>query len=259
MAGLNLRRFFSGKKMAFTWDIAGNLEVNIPDLTVWVLDKTFLLFTGREDQAQHLIISSNGGYIPSTETVPIPENTEFVCLGPHSRNLYDPSISNISSKQNLPYAFLKITKTHFDLLPFLDTYASRMIIPKFVNAEILSGTSNSWHIRNYNLSKFLGFEEREKSYRNIADFVARSRVPTSIEARKKPIDIETIYNRFDILTIPSHYLPLDSSLKNLFKIMKEYGISYQRITLSFFQSHELISSVYYELDPFCKTPKYISH
>ncbi|HEV3269412.1 MAG TPA: hypothetical protein VGZ69_02045 [Candidatus Rhabdochlamydia sp.] len=251
MAELNLRRFFSGKKMALIWDIAGNLEESIPDLTVWLLDKTFLLFTGKEDQAQHLIISSNGGYIPSAETIPIPEKTEFVCLGPHSWDLYDLSISNITRKRALPYVFLKKTETNFDLLPFLDIHTSETIIPKPISVKMLSGTSNPEHIRNYNLSEFLGFKEREKSYRSIADLVARSRIPTSIEEGQKPIDIETIYNRFDILTIPSHYVPLDFSLKNLFQIMEEYGISYQRITLSFFRSHELTSVIYYELDPHC--------
>lgn len=247
MAELKLRKYFSGKKLTSTWDIAGNAHLSIPDLTAWLLDEAFLLFTGRDDQAQHLIIASNGGYTPSTESIPIPQNTEFVCLGPHSWELYDFHMKNIAKKRAISFAFVNKLETNFDLLPFLRRDTSRIVTLKPVYLEILSGTSRLGHIRNYSLSKFLGFEEREKSYRSIADLVSRSRMPatevetSSSEAEKKPIGIETIYNRFDILTVPCCYELIDSSLKNLFQLMEEYGITYERITLLFFSSHELTS------------------
>lgn len=56
-----------------TWQIPSPFIYNELDVKAWFLGQQFLLFTEATSKANHLIISTHGGYFPYSSIIPVPQ------------------------------------------------------------------------------------------------------------------------------------------------------------------------------------------
>lgn len=234
--------FFGTTKPIQVWNItASNNRFQHLDVKAWFLDEQFLLFTGKINKADHLIISSHGGTFPKSGTVQVPRNTELVALGPHGWILVDPKTTNIAKGNVLSYGIINENTALPTQVAFNPSLFSGVpnTYPQQIDAKILAGTSIPGHIRNYTLSKYQKFGAGEESYLDIMQIVNRSRntLPIIEEIGLKPVDILTIRNRV------GKFYP---NLEDVFKSLQNNGVQYKKITLAFCRSKILgVSSPVY--------------
>lgn len=207
--------FFNTNNPLKIWHIPSPFIYNKLDVKAWFLNQHFLLFTEATNKANHLIISTHGGYLPTSSIVPIPQNTELVALGPHGWTLSS-NINLLAQNQIKPYAFI----TRSRVFSTENTFET--------NSKILAGTSMPGYIKNYKLSKYQNYKSNGESYEDIARIVAASR---SEQNYSEPVDILTVRKR-----IGRGY----PDLKALFKTLQKNEIHYDTITLSFCRSNILL-------------------
>jgi hypothetical protein len=223
------------------WQVLGNYNVN-----AWFLGDKFLLFSDATNKADHLIISSHGGYTLASKSIPVPNNTTLIAYGPHGWSLSDPGIGKVAKGQILPYA--SIARGYPSPLPgsaapsayqkplpkYLSDFAGETLPnPIAIDHKVLAGTHIPGHIRNYNLKKFQ-FPGKE-SYRVIANVVTESRMST-----QSPVDILTVRNRYGLL---------NPDIEDLFQAMRTFKIHYNKITLLFCRSNQLKEKISERLVP----------
>ncbi len=235
--------FFGTTKPMQVWNItASNNRFQHLDVKAWFLDEQFLLFTGKTNKADHLIISSHGGTFPKSGAVQIPGNTELVVLGPHGWILVDPKTTNIAKGNVLSYGIINENAALPTQIAFNPSLFSGVpnTYPKQIDAKILAGTNIPGHIRNYTLAKYQKFGIGEESYLDIIKIVNRSRntLPIINDIGLKPVDILTVRNRLG---------RFDPNLEDVFKSLQNNGVQYKKITLAFCRSKILGgSSAIYE-------------
>ncbi|MGL4539635.1 MAG: dermonecrotic toxin domain-containing protein [Candidatus Rhabdochlamydia sp.] len=230
-------KFFDTTESIKVWQMADSQGLlHHLDSKAWFLDEQFLLFTGKTNKSNHLIISSHGGYFPKSDIVKVPKNTELVVLGPHGRQLVDPGTAKVAKKLILPYGIITentAIPTQTALYPSLFSRSVNVHMhPRQIDLKLLAGTNVPGHIRNYTLRKFQNFGIGQESYLDIVQIVHHSRhpFPNIYKIGFKPVDVLTIRNRRG-MSLPT--------LRDVFEALQSRGIHYDRITLEFCRSKPL--------------------
>lgn len=234
--------FFETTKPMQVWNITSNYRFSQLDVKSWFLDEKFLLFTGKTNKADHLIVSSHGGYFSGRSIVKVPQNTELVVLGPDGWEIIDPKTVNIAKQRVLPYGVINQkqaipAQSAFNPNLFSNIPPNKHAYPKPSDIKALAGTKTPGHIRNYILTKYQKFEAGGESYLDIVHIVSRSRnaFPRVHDLGIKPVDILTVRNRYSGIIGPT--------LQDLFPALQNQGIQYKRVTLAFCRSNTLLSTI----------------
>lgn len=206
-----LEPFFNGNSVLKTWNIPGHPSFGTLPLKAWKLGHKFLLWTSERGQARTLVVSTHGYYLPWTRTTAIPNGTELRTYAPHGFALVDPGIHRVVSQRAGPFSLL----TNVDNTPAI-------ALPAYAATDkVLAGTSLPGRIKNYTLSKFQN--TRYETYQDISRVVVNSNQrPWHASLPTVPMDVLTVRNRFGML---------HPNLEDLFKILSEQGIHYDRILL----------------------------
>ncbi len=228
--------FFDTTESMKVWQMADSDGLlHYLDAKAWFLDKKFLLFTGKTNKSNHLIISSHGGYFPKSDIIGVPKNTELVVLGPHGWQIFDPGTAKIAKGLVIPYGIINESTaipTQTALYPSLFSHSPNVHIhPRQTDVKLLAGTNVPGHIRNYTLHKYQKFGAGQESYLDIVQIVHHSRhpFPSIYKIGFKPVDVLTVRNRGGMLP---------PTLKDVFESLQSRGIHYDRITLEFCRANQ---------------------
>jgi hypothetical protein len=191
-----------------------------PRVCAWEVGEHFLLFTVGETKAEHLVISSHGGYFPWSGSVPVPAKTELHFMGPHGATLRDPGITaSLLSSYLTPYAIVDRFGAHSGQ------------DGSFIERKMAAGSRLTARICDYRMSKYQGPDTSfSESYQDIVRALITNR-----EIRQLQIDAPAVASRMgwssviascDVLTVRNRRTQQPPTFSMLFQSLGKVKIHY---------------------------------